>query len=101
MDGERSPLEKAPRLVRRDERRGRGASSEVEKRAGVLMEIFTGEDKYELITIPPGVANGYKTIGTIPALVANCATLPHDPDEIQRIDPFTKSIPYDWSLKHG
>lgn len=68
---------------------------------GVLMEIFTGEDKYELITIPPGVVNGYKTIGTIPALVANCATLPHDPAEIQRIDPFTKSIPYDWSLKHG
>lgn len=68
---------------------------------GTLMEIFTGEEKYELITIPPGVVNGYKVIGTIPAMVANCPTLPHDPSEILRIDPFTKDIPYDWSLKHG
>jgi hypothetical protein len=25
----------------------------------------------------------------------------HDPDEIERIDPFTNEIPYDWGLKHG
>lgn len=68
---------------------------------GNFMEIFTGEAKYERITIPPGVTNGYKVIGEEMAIVANCATLPHDPEEILRIDPFTKDIPYDWSLKHG
>ena len=26
---------------------------------------------------------------------------PHDPDEIDRLDPFDNDIPYDWSLKHG
>ena len=33
--------------------------------------------------------------------VANCATVPHDPEEIERVDPFSDEIPYDWALKHG
>ena len=33
------------------------------------------------------------------AVVANCATIPHDPDEISRLDPFDPSIPYDWRLR--
>jgi dTDP-4-dehydrorhamnose 3,5-epimerase len=68
---------------------------------GALVEIFTGELDYALVTIPPGVWNGFKGIGTRPALVANCATIPHYPDEIVRLDPFTEEIPYDWALKHG
>ena len=64
------------------------------------MEIFTGEDDYALITIPPGVWNGYMTIGVKPAIVANCATEPHDPEEMIRRSPFDPSIPYDWALKH-
>jgi len=68
---------------------------------GQLQEIFTGQDNYALITIPPNVWNGFKGIGTAPAIVANCATIPHDPAEIVRLDPFTKTIPYDWNLKHG
>ena len=68
---------------------------------GQLQEIFTGQDNYALITIPPNVWNGFKGIGTAPAIVANCATIPHDPAEIVRLDPLTKTIPYDWNLKHG
>ncbi len=41
---------------------------------GEIMEIFTGEDNYALITIPPQVWNGFKGIGTKPAIVANCST---------------------------
>jgi dTDP-4-dehydrorhamnose 3,5-epimerase len=68
---------------------------------GELQEIFTGEESYSLITIPALVWNGFKGIGAVPAIVANCATEPHDPAEIVRLDPFSKKIPYDWSLKHG
>jgi dTDP-4-dehydrorhamnose 3,5-epimerase len=68
---------------------------------GETMEIVTGERAYQLVTVPPGVWNGFKGIGTEPALVANCATLPHDPGEIHRLDPFENHIPYDWALKHG
>lgn len=68
---------------------------------GVLQEIFTGEDRYALVTIPPGIWNGFKGLGRKPAIVANCATEPHDPKEITRLNPFSKKIPYDWALKHG
>ncbi len=68
---------------------------------GHVMEIFTGEDAYALITVPNGVWNGFKGIGVNPAIVANCATDPHDPAEIIRLDPFSPDIPYDWALKNG
>lgn len=66
-----------------------------------IQEIFLGPDNYCLVTIPPLVWNGFKGIGTEMAIVANCASIPHDPEEIDRIDPFSPSIPYDWALKHG
>ena len=68
---------------------------------GQLMELFVGEANYALITVPPMVWNGFKGIGDTMAVVANCATLPHDPLEIDRCDPLDNHIPYDWALKHG
>jgi dTDP-4-dehydrorhamnose 3,5-epimerase len=67
---------------------------------GELMELFIGEDAYALVQVPALVWNGFKGIGTGPALVANCATIGHDPDEIVRMDPFDPKIPYDWALRH-
>ena len=67
---------------------------------GELMELFLGESNYVLVRIPPGVWNGFKGVGTTPAIVANCSTHPHDPREIERLDPFSDRIPYDWELKH-
>lgn len=67
---------------------------------GRLQEVFLGPDNYQLVTVPPMVWNGFKGIGLQTAIVANCATIPHDPDEIDRLDPFDPSIPYDWEIKH-
>ncbi len=67
---------------------------------GELQEIFSGEDSYCLITVPPNVWNGFKGLGVQPAVVANCSTDPHYPSEIVRLDPFSDRIPYDWNLKH-
>jgi dTDP-4-dehydrorhamnose 3,5-epimerase len=67
---------------------------------GELQELFIGEDNYCLVTVPPLVWNGFKGIGTKTSIVANCASIPHDPDEINRKDPFDPSIPYDWAIKH-
>ena len=67
---------------------------------GELQEIFLGESCYNLVKVPPMVWNGFKGIGTTSAIVANCATIPHDPTEIERLDPMTNQIPYDWDLKH-
>ncbi len=68
---------------------------------GAVQEIHVGELSYSLVTIPPFVWNGFKGAGTSAAMVANCATIPHDPEEIERMDPFTDKIPYDWALRHG
>ena len=81
------------KLVLYDERKQ--SSSE-----GKLLEIFTGEDKYELIHIPPGIVNGYKTYGTKPAIIANCADMPHDPNEMIRYNPLKSHIDYNWDIVH-
>ena len=67
---------------------------------GEVQELFLGPDNYLLVTIPPMIWNGFKGIGHEMAIVANCASLPHDPEEIERLDPFDPSIPYDWGIKH-
>ncbi|HIH23353.1 TPA: dTDP-4-dehydrorhamnose 3,5-epimerase [Candidatus Micrarchaeota archaeon] len=81
------------KLVLFDDREG-------SKTKGELMEIVLGDGNYSLVKIPPMVWNGFKGTGTLPAIVANCATEPHDPSEIERMDPFKNHIPYDWGLKH-
>lgn len=68
---------------------------------GSVQELHIGELNYALVTIPPMIWNGFKGEGAGPALVANCATAPHDPDEIERMDPSGGEIPYDWELRHG
>lgn len=67
---------------------------------GEVQELFLGPDNYCLVTVPPMVWNGFKGIGNEMAVVANCATIPHDPGEIDRRDPFDPAISYDWAIKH-
>ena len=68
---------------------------------GQIQELYLGPETYQLVTVPPLVWNGFKGVGTETSIVANCATLAHDPDEIDRMDPFDPSVPYDWAIKHG
>jgi len=68
---------------------------------GELQEIYLGPDHYCLVTVPPLIWNGFKGLGHGAAVVANCATIPHRPDEIARLSPFDPSIPYNWDIKHG
>jgi dTDP-4-dehydrorhamnose 3,5-epimerase len=67
---------------------------------GALLELFLGPDDYSLVVIPPGIWNGMKGMSEPPALVANCATHPHDPSRTSRLDPFDNHIPYDWAIVH-
>ena len=66
---------------------------------GELMERFLGPDDYSLVQIPPGVWNGFKGMGSEPAIVANCCTHAHDPSRSTRLDPFENDIPYDWDVR--
>lgn len=67
---------------------------------GMVQELFISPENYNLVTVPPGVWNGFKGVGDSMSIVANCADLPHNPDEIIRKPAFDTSIPYDWELKH-
>jgi len=82
------------KLVLFDDRQGSSTHGEIH-------EIFTGEDNYCLIKIPPLIWNGFKGTGSKNSIVANCASLPHDTQEIIRLNPFDNNIPYDWQLKDG
>jgi dTDP-4-dehydrorhamnose 3,5-epimerase len=80
------------KLVLHDDREGSPTRGEVQ-------EVFLGPDQHALVVIPPGVWNGFKGLSDPFALMANCATHPHDPSRSDRQDPFTSSIPYDWAVR--
>ena len=65
---------------------------------GKIQEIFLGPEKYCLVTVPPMVWNGFAGLGEDMSIIANCATIPHDPDEIIRKSASDESIPYDWKI---
>lgn len=67
---------------------------------GLTQELFLSPENYCLVTVPPLVWNGFKGIGNKVSIVANCATIPHDPDEIERKSAFDPSIPYNWKIMH-
>ena len=68
---------------------------------GEVQEMVLGPDNYCLVTVPPMIWNGFKGLGSETSIVANCATIPHDPDEIVRRDPMDSFIPYDWTAGSG
>ncbi len=65
-----------------------------------MQEIIMGEHQYVMVTVPPGVWNGFKGIGLSEAFVINFTDIPHDPDEIVRMDPHNNDvIKYNWATK--
>jgi dTDP-4-dehydrorhamnose 3,5-epimerase len=63
---------------------------------GAIQEMLVGEGNYCLVTIPPRIWSGFKGLGPSMSIVANCASIPHDPAEGERLDAFDSSIPYVW-----
>jgi dTDP-4-dehydrorhamnose 3,5-epimerase len=63
---------------------------------GEIQEIHIGQNHYALVKIPPMVWYSFKCIDGNCALVANCADMIHDPNEVIVADIKCKDIPYDW-----
>ncbi len=61
---------------------------------GAFQEILLGDNRYALLTIPPGVAYAWKNLLPTVALVANCATEAWSPNEAKNIP--IKDIAYEW-----
>lgn len=69
------------------------------KTRGCVQEFFLSPENYCLVTVPPLIWNGFKGVGDKTSIVANCASLPHSPGEIERKPAFDPSIPYDWQIQ--
>jgi dTDP-4-dehydrorhamnose 3,5-epimerase len=63
---------------------------------GEVQQCELGAVNYSLVVIPPNVWSGFKGLGREPSLVANCASIPHDPTEVERLPHDDKRIPYEW-----
>ena len=48
---------------------------------GETQEVILGHDLYQLVVVPPGIWCAFQGLDPEISLVANCASLPHDPDE--------------------
>jgi dTDP-4-dehydrorhamnose 3,5-epimerase len=53
-------------------------------------------DAYGRLRIPPGLWYGFSCTSAVPALVVNCADLPHDPADGESRSADDSSIPYTW-----
>lgn len=58
-------------------------------------------DAYLRLRIPPGLWYGFACMGDKPALLANCADLPHDPTESELRPIDYPTIPYQWTPANG
>lgn len=68
-----------------------------------ISHFYLGVHRPLLIRIPPGVYHGWMCISPEEAVIVNTPTKAYDyknPDE-ERLDPFDKSIPFDWRRKDG
>ncbi|MDP3183098.1 MAG: hypothetical protein Q8M54_09830 [Desulfobaccales bacterium] len=69
---------------------------------GLMEKFILGRpDHYYLLRLPPLVWYGFQGLGPEPALLANCADLPHDPNEVETLPDPTPYVPFKWEEDHG
>ncbi len=66
------------------------------KTKGQVQEIEFGESNYQLVCVPPQVWYGFCAKSSVPAMMANCSDIPHDPKETEVCSIDDARIPYVW-----
>ena len=66
-------------------------------RGQVLVMELGRPDAYLRVRIPHGLWYGFTCISAAPAMVANCADLPHDPSDGEERTARDPEIPYAWA----
>ena len=64
-----------------------------------VQEIFLSNENHLLVSIPPYIWNGFTSADENLAVLANCSDIPHDKEEISRLDFNDPKFPYDWNKK--
>lgn len=63
---------------------------------GQVQTVLVGEDEHRLLKIPPLIWYGFKGMAQHRSLIVNCADLPHDTNETERLHIDNGHIPYSW-----
>ena len=63
---------------------------------GEIQELYVGQNNYCLVKVPPMIWNGFQGLASMESIVANCTSIPHDPNEVMRKDINDNFIPYKW-----
>ncbi|HEV2447222.1 MAG TPA: dTDP-4-dehydrorhamnose 3,5-epimerase family protein, partial [Candidatus Sulfopaludibacter sp.] len=67
---------------------------------GAVNTLYLGEWRPWRLRIPPGVAHGYKVVGTEAALIVYATDRFYDPSDEGRIAYDDPDFNYDWELQH-
>lgn len=67
---------------------------------GMRNTLYTGALRPWQIRIPPGVAHGYKVLGTEPGMLVYITDKTYNPKDEGRIAHNDPGIHYDWELQH-
>jgi dTDP-4-dehydrorhamnose 3,5-epimerase len=67
---------------------------------GVKNTLYIGNLRPWVLVVPPGVAHGYKVIGTEPAGLIYVTSRWYDPADEGRIPHDDARLKYDWELQH-
>ena len=81
------------RMVIFDDREGSPTRGQVE-----AVELGRPE-AYVRLRIPPGLWYGFQCVGDTPALIVNCADLPHDPTESEVRSLDDPEMPHLWGIQ--
>ena len=65
-------------------------------RGGLQIVELGRPDDYNRLCIPKGLWYGFTCLSDQPALIANCADLPHDPADAELLPADDPGIPYRW-----
>ena len=61
--------------------------------------IVSGEDDYQLITVPAGVWYGFLGLAPSESLIVNLLDKPYDPDASDRLEYPSSDVPHEWILE--
>ena len=61
-----------------------------------FFEIKLSQSNYNRLTVPAGIWLGFQGLSVEKAIVLNIASIPHDPDEVER--KLMNEIKYDWEI---
>ncbi len=63
---------------------------------GKTFEVILSRHNYQRLTVPPMIWMGFKGLGDGLNMLLNVSNIPHDPDEVDRLDAYKSHINYKW-----